>query len=925
MVNKFLTNYSNITFLNKIKDSLKKCKEFYFSVSFIKKAGLILIEDDIVDALNRGVRGRIITSTYQNFTDIESLKTFCGWMKEYKNFTAHLDFNSFGDNGFHSKGYIFVFDDEKEVIVGSSNITRFALLKNIEWNVSISTNNDTLVFIDSKNEFDFLYTKTYELDDEIIKKYSYQLMYAIEKWDMDYYEGDNLSIKPNFMQRKALKELIRNRDLGVKRSLLISATGSGKTYLAAFDARNYDAKRVLYIVHKESILIDAMNTFKKIFGAKKTYGLYTGNEADLGCDFIFSTNIMMSNHLHLFTPNEFDYIVMDECHHATSKSYSSIMSYFKPGFYLGLTATPERMDNKDVFALFDRNVPFVLRLRDAIVNDLVVPFHYYGIRDKLVDYKSKDNSKISREIAKMVNVEFIVNEIEKHRPTGKLKAIAFCTTIAHANLMAEGFIEMGYDAISLTGKNDLGVRLKAFNDLQDDNKKLEIICTVDILNEGVDIPQVNMVLFLRPTESQTIFLQQLGRGLRKYEGKEYVTVLDFIGNNYDRSIQMAMALGTLGQSSIIEKPYLMDLVNTDFKALNLPGVSIDIDSLSKEEIINYIKNENFNTKDFLIKDYQNFKKYLHLDTYPTHMDYINSDCSPNLMRLIKSKINGKKNKCYYNFLRQINEETMPIFTNKQISFLEEIEELLPLARVDEYLIINDLLNNNLDLNRLAGFNSKVNITTLNNALYLLKKDNVVTEDNKLNVDKFNTEFNEYLKDTLNYGLTRYEIEFGDYSGLFKLYGNYYKEQIMRVLCQNNLMYMKGTKFDSDGTTYIFVGLKKDKSKQERTNYKDKFLSSKIFQWESENNTTWDNSIGIKIRNTKVIHLFIRKMDDEDGITLPFTYFGTGKFRNGRESFVKVLNKDGSTSNVATLLFDIILDNEVSKEYYFDFEIPGDIL
>ena len=148
---------------------------------------------------------------------------------------------------------------------------------------------------------------------------------------------------------------------------------------------------------------------------------------------------------------------------------------------------------------------------------------------------------------------------------------------------------------------------------------------------------------------------------------------------------------------------------------------------------------------------------------------------------------------------------------------------------------------------------------------------------------------------------------------------------MRVLCQNNLMYMKGTKFDSDGTTYIFVGLKKDKSKQERTNYKDKFLSSKIFQWESENNTTWDNSIGIKIRNTKVIHLFIRKMDDEDGITLPFTYFGTGKFRNGRESFVKVLNKDGSTSNVATLLFDIILDNEVSKEYYFDFGIPGDIL
>ncbi|MGM9971557.1 MAG: DEAD/DEAH box helicase, partial [Anaeroplasmataceae bacterium] len=222
---------------------------------------------------------------------------------------------------------------------------------------------------------------------------------------------------------------------------------------------------------------------------------------------------------------------MTEYHHATASSYKKIIEYFHPGFLLGITATPERMDNEDVFALFDKNVPYELRLRDAIINDLVVPFHYYGIRDKLVDYKSKDNTKISREIAKTVNVEFICSEIERHKPHGKLKAIAFCTTIAHASLMSEGFNEMGYNAVALTGKNDLGVRIKAFNDLQDDNKELEIICTVDILNEGVDIPQVNMVLFLRPTESQTIFLQQLGRGLRKYEGKEYVTVLDFIGNN----------------------------------------------------------------------------------------------------------------------------------------------------------------------------------------------------------------------------------------------------------------------------------------------------------------------------------------------------------------------------------------------------------
>ncbi len=917
----FLTNYSDIKFLDKIKESINKCNAFYFSVSFIKKAGLILLEHELEDVLKRGVKGKIITSTYQNFTDIASLETFYNWMQKYPNFSCHLDFESFGDNGFHSKGYVFEYDDEAEFVVGSTNITRFALLKNVEWNVSLCSKNEFSSYKESIKEFNYLWDKTLLLNENLINAYKVRLDYAIEKWDMDYLDSNTNIIIPNAMQKKALKELRRYRDMGVNKALVIAATGSGKTYLAAFDARNYDAKRVLFVCHRDKILADAKETFMKVFGTEKSYGLFVGDKKELDCDFIFASNIMLSNHLGEFDSKEFDYICIDEAHHSTTTTCRKIMDYFHPGFLLGITATPERMDNEDVFALFDRNVPYELRLRDAIINDLVVPFHYYGIRDKYVDYQSKDNTKIAREIAKNINIEFICQEIEKHKPEGKIKAIAFCTSIAHASLMAEGFNELGYNAISLTGKNDLGVRIKAFNDLQDNNNDLQIICAVDILNEGVDIPQINMVLFLRPTESQTIFLQQLGRGLRKYEGKEFVTVLDFIGNNYDRSIQMAMALGTLGQSTVIEKRYLMDLVREDFIALNIPGVMINIDELSKDELIYFIKNENFNTKDFLMKDYQNFRKYLNLEVYPKHMDYLNSDCSPDLMRLIKSKLNGKKNKCYYNFLKKIGEETLPIFTDEQVAFLESFEELLPIVRVDEYLIINELLSNHLDINKLIGFNSKVNGNTLSNALSLLKKDELVTDDNRLNISKLSPEFEEYLADTINYGLTRYDIDFGEYEGLFKLYGNYYKEQIMRVLCQDALMFMKGTKFDDSGVTYIFVGLKKDKSKQERTNYKDKFLSSKIFQWESENNTTWDNPIGIKLKNTKVIHLFVRKMDEEDGITLPFTYFGTGSFTNPRESFVKALNKDGTVSSVPTLLFDIVLDKDVSREYFFDFEIP----
>lgn len=924
MENKFLTNYSETTFLDKLKESFEKCRSFSLSVSFIKKAGLILFEKIIEEALARGVKGRIITSTYQNFTDIASLKTFKNWMDIYPNFECHLDYQCFGESGFHSKGYIFEYDDSTEFLVGSTNITRFALLKNVEWNVSISSTIKNGAINEAIIEYDDLWNKTLQLTNELIKKYQTLLDYAIEKWDMDYVDPISDVIRPNTMQRNALKELRRYRDMGVNKALVVSATGSGKTYLAAFDAKNYDAKRVLFVVHRDKILVDAKETFMKVFGSERTYGLYVGKNKDLDCDFIFASNIMLSQHLNDFDPNEFDYIIMDECHHAAASSYRAIMNYFKPGFLLGITATPERMDNQDVFEMFDRNVPYELRLKDAIINDLVVPFHYYGIRDKLADYSFKDNSKIAKEIAKVENIDFISKEIKKHHPAGKLKALAFCTNIAHCQLMADEFNDAGFNAVALTGKNDLGQRIKAFNDLQDDNNPLEIICAIDVLNEGVDIPQVNMVLFLRPTESSTIFLQQLGRGLRKYEGKQYVTILDFIGNNYDRSIQIAMALGSLGDSTIIEKPYLKALVRTDFKALNIPGVVIKIDELSKEEIIFNLDTKNFNEKSRLQKDYENFKNYLKTEKFPSHMDYLNNDCAPDLMRFVKVNMSGK-NRSYYTFLKKIGEETLPIFTDKQIEFIDGLSEYLPLVRADEYLIIKELLFGNKDITKLKGYNNKVTTETLNHALHTLIIDEVLDKNGCLDVGKVSDEFLLFINDLLEYGLSRYEIEFGDYSGIYKLYGNYFKKQIFNILLEDYTMDKKqlGTNVDDDKNTYVYVGLNKDKEKQERTNYKDKFLSSCKFQWESQNGVCIGSKRGNKLLETEIVHLFVRKMDSDDSINLPFTYFGTGKFENPRESVVESLNKDGTKKPHKTILLDIILDNPVPEDYWFDFEIPDE--
>ncbi len=910
----FIANNTNTKFLDKIKDSLSKCNKCLLSVSFIKKAGLILFEKDLETALRNGTQVKIITSTYQNFTDIASLDTFLKWQTKYPNFECHLDLNCFGDNGFHSKGYIFEYENEIEFIVGSTNVTRYAILKNIEWNASLYRKKDETFINNVLREFNILWNATISLDKELIEKYKTMLMYAIEKWDMDYFNPDIISIKPNSMQRSALKELRRYRDLGVDKALVVAATGSGKTYLAAFDARNFDPKRLLYIVHRDTILNDALDTFKKVFGYKHTYGFYTGRKQDLSSEFIFASSTMIAKHLDEFDKNEFDYIVYDEVHHIMAEMGQQIFTYFHPLFLLGLTATPERMDEKNVLELFENNVPFELRLRDAIINDLVVPFHYYAIRDEYADYSSSDKAKISREIASTINVEYITSQIELRKiKDQKLKVLAFCTNIEHCKIMANAFKEQGYNAISLTGNSNFGERIKAFKELQDDAAELEIICTVDILNEGVDIPSVNMVLFLRPTESQTVFLQQLGRGLRKYPGKDYVTILDFIGNNYERSIQIALALGTLAKTTYTEKKYLSDLVSTDFHSLGIPGVEIFFDDLSKTEMINYINKQNFNKIDYLKKDYENFKKYLQTDTYPSHMDYLNSEIAPNLIKFIKASTNGKKNRSYYSFLKKIGEENIPLFNDDEVKLIEQISEFLPIVRRDEMLIIRELLNNKqIDLNSLIDEDTKVKKETLEHALKLLIKKNILNEQQKLNIDNISDDFQKYLNDLTQYALTKYEIDFGEFDRKFKLMANYYKEQVMMVLLEDNLMFMKGTKFNNDGSTYVFVGLKKDKSKEEKLNYKDKFLSNKIFEWESENNTVLGKGIANKLLNTKVVHLFIRKMDDEDGITLPFTYFGTGKFTNMRET---------KNNDYDTLTFDIILDHEVSEEYYLDFEIP----
>lgn len=914
MEHQFLTNYTDITFLDKIKDNLRHCKSFDFSVSFIKKAGLVLLFKDIEAAVERGCKGRIITSTYQNFTDIESLKSFYALMGRCSNFQCHLDYESFHGTdystlGYHSKGYLFEFADHRELVIGSSNITRYALLKNIEWDVSVKDYFVNGAYDDALKEFEEKWSVTELLNAELIVKYAQRLSYAIERWDMDY-DLSASKIKPNYMQKKALKELNRYRAIGVNRALTIASAGSGKTYLAAFDALNFNPKRLLYIVHEGSILRKSLETFQEVFGKNVSYGIYSGTSKQSDADFVFATNITMCKTLELFSKNEFDYIIIDECHHATAETYKKIIGYFEPEFLLGLTATPERMDNQDVFELFDHNVPYELRLRDAIANDLVVPFKYFGIRDKLVDYGLTGNEerRMIAQMAKEDHCDFIAEQIEKHRPQGKLKALAFCRNVTHARMMCEALGER-YHTAYLTGRNDIGERVRAYNDLQNDAHNLEILFTVDILNEGVDIPGVNMVLFLRPTESTTIFIQQLGRGLRKYTNKEYVTVLDFIGNSYKRSVQIAFALGSLSENFVMEKRLLASLVKDDFTALGLAdyGVEIHIDDLSKEEILEYIDKENFNALKYLKQDYFNFKKYIGSEFYPRHVDYINNDCAPDLIRFMSIKTRGKKNCSYYNFLRGIGEENLPVFTEKQIDFINYLSGLLPLVRVHEYQIVKLLLDGPKTYQEIVMY-----LTETVQGFVLAELEHVLTYLQFVEKDKnilrlsvpMDDQLLEYVQDLIEYGLIRYVIDNGNETG-FKLWLNYRMDQVQLKLLKNPGNIMVGTYYYDDYVV-IFASLKKDLEEADKLNYKDKFLQPDLFQWESMTNLPQSHLE--KLMKSTFAHVFIRKMTTENGLVLPFTYVGKGKMSNPRKT-------DGDNG---TYLFDIHMENELPEYLQYDF-------
>lgn len=519
--------------------SFQKAESVDIIVSFLMESGVNMLIKHLGNALKRGAKIRILTGNYLGITQPSALYL----IKRKLGNQIDLRFYNEKNRSFHPKSYIFHYEDYSEIYIGSSNISRSALTSGIEWNYRFRSTTDPESYDKFYETFEDLFQNhSIAIDDEELRKYSKNWHKPAVSKDLERYDAETEDndvqepFEPRGAQIEAICALEHTRAEGASRALISAATGVGKTYLAAFDSKKY--KRVLFVAHKEEILRQAAESFQNV-RKSDDYGFFDGNAKCTDKSVIFASVATLGKSEYLnetyFPKNYFDYVVIDEFHHAVNDQYMRIVEYFKPQFLLGLTATPERMDGRNIYEICDYNVPYEISLKDAINKGMLVPFHYYGIFDK-TDYSQLHQVR-GKYDDRELNQTYIGNErryeliYKNYCKYGSKRALGFCCSKEHAKDMAKEFCRRGIPSVAVYSDahgeytEDRGIAIQKLM-----QGEIRVIFSVDMFNEGVDIPAVDMVMFLRPTESPIVFLQQLGRGLRKSMGKEYLNVLDFIGN-----------------------------------------------------------------------------------------------------------------------------------------------------------------------------------------------------------------------------------------------------------------------------------------------------------------------------------------------------------------------------------------------------------
>ena len=669
-------------------NSLKQADSVDIVVSFLMESGVRMLLNELENALKRGAKIRILTGNYLGITQPSALYLIKHKLGEQ----VDLRFYNEKNRSFHPKSYMFHYQEYSTIYIGSSNISRSALTSGIEWNYRFSSKTDPQNYEKFYNTFlDLFENHSVVIDEDELKRYSKDWHRPAVSKDLDRYDlqdneiTNNIALfEPRGAQIEALCALENTRAEGAKRALVQAATGVGKTYLAAFDSKKYG--RVLFVAHREEILKQAAESFKNVRNSDD-YGFFDGESKCTDKSVIFASVATLGRNEYLndryFAPDYFNYIVIDEFHHAVNDQYQRIVNYFNPQFLLGLTATPERLDGRNIYEICDYNVPYEISLKEAINKGMLVPFHYYGIFDE-TDY-SKLHIVRGRYDEKELNETYIGNVhryeliYKYYCKYGSRKALGFCCSKEHAREMAKEFSARGIPSVAVfsyasgeyTEKRNVAIqKLK--------NGEIKVIFSVDMFNEGVDITSVDMVMFLRPTESPIVFLQQLGRGLRKYRGKEFLTVLDFIGN-YEKAGRVRFLLeGKTGVQR--EGVHLSDalqfpddcLVDFDMKLIDL-FAEMDRKHLKlKDQIIN----EYFRVKELLGKRPTRLDLFTYMDDNIYESAFTHSKDNPFKRYLEFLNDLGELSQIEEEFYKGIGREFISLIENTNMSKVYKMPVLM---------------------------------------------------------------------------------------------------------------------------------------------------------------------------------------------------------------------------------------------------------
>jgi superfamily II DNA or RNA helicase len=665
--------------LTTVLRELSECDEFWFSIAFITTGGVAALINTLVEVEKRGVKGKILASQYLNFTQPEALKR----IRRFRNIDLRIDTL----NKSHSKGYLFRKMHTYTLLVGSSNLTQNALSINKEWNLKVTATGGGEIIRSVMTEFTRDFTAATQVTDDYLDGYQ-RIIASLRRMEaarlkQPLVDDQPSVVQPNNMQSEALLNLEVLRDRGKKRGLLISATGTGKTYLAAFDVERVRPRKFLFVVHRRNIALAAMKTFRKVLGGKVTMGLYSGDQQELESDYVFATiqTLSKENHLNGFASDHFDYIVIDETHRAGAISYERVINHFKPAFLLGMTATPERTDGYDVFTLFEHNIAYEMRLNEALEEEMVSPFHYYGVTDLTINGELVDEEAAFNKLVVEERVDRIIEKIELYgTDSGETKGLVFCSRKEECQSLAKAFSRRGWRSLALTGDNSEAEREQAIKQLESDDPEygLDYIFTVDIFNEGIDIPKVNQVVMLRPTQSAIVFVQQMGRGLRKIDGKDYLTIIDFIGN-YKNNYLVPVAL--YGDNSY-NKDQLRKLIASGSRLV--AGCStINFEQIAKEQILKAIDDTNMQTLRDLRRDYDLLK--FKLGRVPMMVDFLDYKARDPILYVTYAK-------SYYNFVAKREKWDEHQLSNFQQDVLKFFAiEINNTKRVEESILLEALI------------------------------------------------------------------------------------------------------------------------------------------------------------------------------------------------------------------------------------------